>query len=241
MRGLSGESDLAEHVKAHNPSKYCTVRHNGLSRGRLWRVALTNLRTLCVCQRRVCVVGKAEEVEIAPPYLSSLVFLESSEEKGVSASARDITDFSQGSPSWFCNRDGEGEGGGRFSEQREKGGGICCHGEGFLKQLLIRLCFSAPLPFFSSLSPLYYRQPFRQEICALRGRLWTFLLQTFYAVRHTQGWETLSSKHRERILAGKEFYSIYGTYYIQAHRRFLMRCVDVSGFFFFFLTLPNPA
>ncbi|XP_022615014.1 uncharacterized protein KIAA1107 homolog isoform X2 [Seriola dumerili] len=44
-------------------------------------------------------------------------------------------------------------------------------------------------------------QPFRQEICTLRGRLWTFLLQTFYAVRHTQGWETLSSKHRERILA----------------------------------------
>uniref|UniRef100_I3KSY5 BTB domain containing 8 n=1 Tax=Oreochromis niloticus TaxID=8128 RepID=I3KSY5_ORENI len=44
-------------------------------------------------------------------------------------------------------------------------------------------------------------EPFRQEICALRGRLWTFLLQTFYAVRHTQGWESLSSKHRERILA----------------------------------------
>ncbi|XP_023272264.1 uncharacterized protein KIAA1107-like [Seriola lalandi dorsalis] len=44
-------------------------------------------------------------------------------------------------------------------------------------------------------------QPFRHEICMLRGRLWTFLLQTFYAVRHTQGWETLSSKHRERILA----------------------------------------
>ncbi|XP_018525493.1 LOW QUALITY PROTEIN: AP2-interacting clathrin-endocytosis protein [Lates calcarifer] len=44
-------------------------------------------------------------------------------------------------------------------------------------------------------------EPFRQEICTLRGRLWTFLLQTFYAVRHTQGWETLSPKHRERILA----------------------------------------
>ncbi|KAM9357525.1 BTB/POZ domain-containing protein 8 [Symphorus nematophorus] len=44
-------------------------------------------------------------------------------------------------------------------------------------------------------------EPYRQEICTLRGRLWTFLLQTFYAVRHTQGWETLSSKHRERILA----------------------------------------
>ncbi|XP_073332707.1 BTB/POZ domain-containing protein 8 isoform X1 [Pagrus major] len=44
-------------------------------------------------------------------------------------------------------------------------------------------------------------EPFRREICTLRGRLWTFLLQSFYAVRHTQGWETLSSKHRERILA----------------------------------------
>ncbi|XP_034559467.1 AP2-interacting clathrin-endocytosis protein [Notolabrus celidotus] len=44
-------------------------------------------------------------------------------------------------------------------------------------------------------------EPFRREICTLRGRLWTFLLQTFYAVRHTQGWETLSSKHREKILA----------------------------------------
>ncbi|KAM9385526.1 BTB/POZ domain-containing protein 8 [Pholidichthys leucotaenia] len=44
-------------------------------------------------------------------------------------------------------------------------------------------------------------EPLRQEICALRRRLWTFLLQTFYAVRHTQGWETLSAKHRERILA----------------------------------------
>ncbi|XP_053735634.1 BTB/POZ domain-containing protein 8 isoform X1 [Synchiropus splendidus] len=44
-------------------------------------------------------------------------------------------------------------------------------------------------------------EPFRQELCALRGRLWTFLLQTFYAVRHTEGWENLPSKHRERILA----------------------------------------
>ncbi|KAK2907462.1 BTB/POZ domain-containing protein 8 isoform X1 [Channa argus] len=45
-------------------------------------------------------------------------------------------------------------------------------------------------------------QPFRQEIYELRRRLWTFLLQSFYAVRHTQGWETLSPQHRERILAG---------------------------------------
>uniref|UniRef100_A0A3B5K608 BTB domain containing 8 n=1 Tax=Takifugu rubripes TaxID=31033 RepID=A0A3B5K608_TAKRU len=46
-----------------------------------------------------------------------------------------------------------------------------------------------------------FEEPFRQEICTLRGWLWTFLLQSFYAIRHTQGWETLSSKHRERILA----------------------------------------
>lgn len=37
-----------------------------------------------------------------------------------------------------------------------KGGGegICCHGERFLKQLLIRPRCSAPLPFFSFLSVL---------------------------------------------------------------------------------------
>ncbi|KAJ7986415.1 hypothetical protein DPEC_G00339660 [Dallia pectoralis] len=44
-------------------------------------------------------------------------------------------------------------------------------------------------------------QPFRREISALHARLWTFLLQSFYAVRHTPGWETLPSKHRDRILA----------------------------------------
>ncbi|XP_014890078.1 uncharacterized protein btbd8 [Poecilia latipinna] len=44
-------------------------------------------------------------------------------------------------------------------------------------------------------------EPFRQEIGTLRGRLWTFLLQTSYAARHTPGWEALSPKHKERILA----------------------------------------
>uniref|UniRef100_A0A8C7ZTT0 Uncharacterized protein n=1 Tax=Oryzias sinensis TaxID=183150 RepID=A0A8C7ZTT0_9TELE len=44
-------------------------------------------------------------------------------------------------------------------------------------------------------------EPFRREICVLRGQLWTFLLQSFYAVRHTQGWDALPSKHRARILA----------------------------------------
>lgn len=98
---------------------------------------------------------------------------------------------------------------GRGTEERRRGGGrgICCHGERFFKQLLIRLCCSAPLSILPpppSLSHLCCCQPFRQEICTLRGWLWTFLLQSFYAIRHTQGWETLSSKHRERILAGKE-------------------------------------
>ncbi|KAM3875791.1 BTB/POZ domain-containing protein 8 [Diretmus argenteus] len=44
-------------------------------------------------------------------------------------------------------------------------------------------------------------EPFRREVCTLRARLWTFLLQSFYAIRHTQGWETLPSKYREGILA----------------------------------------
>ncbi|XP_013880553.1 uncharacterized protein KIAA1107 [Austrofundulus limnaeus] len=45
------------------------------------------------------------------------------------------------------------------------------------------------------------QEPFRREVRTLSGRLWTFLLQTFYAVRHTQGWDALPSEHRERILA----------------------------------------
>ncbi|XP_062853382.1 BTB/POZ domain-containing protein 8 [Trichomycterus rosablanca] len=44
-------------------------------------------------------------------------------------------------------------------------------------------------------------EPFRREVCSLRARLWTFLLQSFFAVRHTRGWETLPHRHRERILA----------------------------------------
>uniref|UniRef100_A0A3P8UED0 BTB domain containing 8 n=1 Tax=Amphiprion percula TaxID=161767 RepID=A0A3P8UED0_AMPPE len=64
------------------------------------------------------------------------------------------------------------------------------------------LCFDhSEEDFFLEQREQKQEEPFRQEICTLRGRLWTFLLQTFYAVRHTQGWETLSSKHRERILA----------------------------------------
>ncbi|KAB5584231.1 hypothetical protein PHYPO_G00105010 [Pangasianodon hypophthalmus] len=44
-------------------------------------------------------------------------------------------------------------------------------------------------------------EPFRREVCLLRARLWTFLLQSFFAVRHTKGWETLHPRHREWILA----------------------------------------
>ncbi|CAN9500866.1 unnamed protein product [Ophioblennius macclurei] len=44
-------------------------------------------------------------------------------------------------------------------------------------------------------------EPFRQEFCMLRGRLWTFQVQSFYAIRHTTGWEALSSRHQEKILA----------------------------------------
>ncbi|XP_051986704.1 BTB/POZ domain-containing protein 8 [Xyrauchen texanus] len=44
-------------------------------------------------------------------------------------------------------------------------------------------------------------EPFRRELCLLRKRLWTFLLQSFFAVRHTQGWDTLQPRYREKILA----------------------------------------
>ncbi|KAL7891137.1 hypothetical protein AOLI_G00006130 [Acnodon oligacanthus] len=44
-------------------------------------------------------------------------------------------------------------------------------------------------------------EPFRREVCLLHARLWTFLLQSFFAVRHTRGWDTLPPRHRERILA----------------------------------------
>ncbi|KAA0713144.1 hypothetical protein E1301_Tti013592 [Triplophysa tibetana] len=44
-------------------------------------------------------------------------------------------------------------------------------------------------------------EPFRHELCLLRTRLWTFLLQSFFAVRHTKGWDSLQSRYREKILA----------------------------------------
>lgn len=47
----------------------------------------------------------------------------------------------------------ETEGGGREGQRKGGGRGICCHGERFFKQLLIRLCCSAPL-FHSSPLPL---------------------------------------------------------------------------------------
>ncbi|XP_056315788.1 BTB/POZ domain-containing protein 8 [Danio aesculapii] len=44
-------------------------------------------------------------------------------------------------------------------------------------------------------------KPFSRELCLLRTRLWTFLLQSFFAVKHTQGWESLQPRYREKILA----------------------------------------
>ncbi|XP_043097812.1 AP2-interacting clathrin-endocytosis protein [Puntigrus tetrazona] len=44
-------------------------------------------------------------------------------------------------------------------------------------------------------------EPFRRELCSLRTKLWTFLLQSFFAVRHTQGWDTLQPRYREKILS----------------------------------------
>uniref|UniRef100_A0A672IS62 BTBD8 BACK domain-containing protein n=1 Tax=Salarias fasciatus TaxID=181472 RepID=A0A672IS62_SALFA len=44
-------------------------------------------------------------------------------------------------------------------------------------------------------------EPFRREICGLRGRLWTFLAQSLYAIRSTTGWKTLSPRHKEKVLA----------------------------------------
>ncbi|XP_076134541.1 BTB/POZ domain-containing protein 8 [Alosa pseudoharengus] len=44
-------------------------------------------------------------------------------------------------------------------------------------------------------------EPFRREVRALRAKLWTFLLQSYFAVRHTKGWESLPARHRERIQA----------------------------------------
>ncbi|XP_030647543.1 AP2-interacting clathrin-endocytosis protein [Chanos chanos] len=44
-------------------------------------------------------------------------------------------------------------------------------------------------------------EPFWSEVRLLRARLWTFLLQSFFAVRHTRGWDSLPNHHRERILA----------------------------------------
>ncbi|XP_066547786.1 BTB/POZ domain-containing protein 8 [Amia ocellicauda] len=42
---------------------------------------------------------------------------------------------------------------------------------------------------------------FKYEVGALRLKLWTFLVQSFYAVRHTEGWNRLPLVHREEIQA----------------------------------------
>ena len=50
-------------------------------------------------------VSAEEEVEIAPPHLPALFFIIRRGNRSVWASATDITDFTQGSSSGFCNRD----------------------------------------------------------------------------------------------------------------------------------------
>lgn len=99
------------------------------------------------------------------------------------------------------------------------------------KQLHIGSSFPAvvvpshpPPPSFSLTLPLTFThslvvlQPFRREVCLLRARLWTFLLQSFFAVRHTRGWETLHPRHRERILAGKKEKEKKGHEYTPTHK-----------------------
>ncbi|XP_058891027.1 BTB/POZ domain-containing protein 8 isoform X2 [Acipenser ruthenus] len=42
---------------------------------------------------------------------------------------------------------------------------------------------------------------FACEIQALHEKLWTFLVQSFYAVRHTVGWNLMKTQHREQVQA----------------------------------------
>lgn len=134
-----------------------------------------------------------------------------------------------GEPKWILQRrqreGGEPRNGGKV------GGVFVAMAKGPLSSCWFACAVAHPFPFFllpPSFSHLCSCQPFRQEICTLRGWLWTFLLQSFYAIRHTQGWETLSSKHRERILAGKEGKPLFFTQWSSAL------------WFLWMLFLPNP-
>ncbi|XP_045055422.1 BTB/POZ domain-containing protein 8 isoform X3 [Desmodus rotundus] len=42
---------------------------------------------------------------------------------------------------------------------------------------------------------------FTCKIQALRDKLWIFLVQSFYAVRHTEGWKLMSTDHQQKIQA----------------------------------------
>nr|XP_015210649.1 PREDICTED: uncharacterized protein KIAA1107 homolog [Lepisosteus oculatus] len=46
-----------------------------------------------------------------------------------------------------------------------------------------------------------WHEGFQDEAQALRVKLWTFLHQSFFAVRHTEGWSQLPREHRELIQA----------------------------------------
>ncbi|XP_030228001.1 collagen alpha-1(I) chain [Gadus morhua] len=48
--------------------------------------------------------------------------------------------------------------------------------------------------------PTVELEPLRAELSSLRARLWLFLRQSFFAVRHTQGWEVLLPRHRDLLL-----------------------------------------
>lgn len=225
---LSGESDLAAQVKAHNPCKYHAVWQNGLGWARLWRVPVA-FTVLAECLWAVCGAGAGS----SPPPSPLFIIRRRSWSMGISHWCR-LRELK-----WIRQQRQLGRGRDRDREGRREGGVFVAMAKGSSSSCWFACAVAHPFPFFSfaslSLSPLCNRQPFRREICALRGRLWTFLLQSFYAVRHTQGWETLSSKHREKILAGKEGYPCFSS-----HTGY--SCCSVCGLFFFcffFLTQPS--
>lgn len=47
-----------------------------------------------------------------------------------------------------------------------------------------------------------WTQGFTCKIQAVRDKLWIFLVQSFYAVRHTEGWMLMSTDDQHKIQAG---------------------------------------
>ncbi|XP_041064775.1 AP2-interacting clathrin-endocytosis protein isoform X2 [Carcharodon carcharias] len=50
-------------------------------------------------------------------------------------------------------------------------------------------------------SQVAHKEGFASEISALFDKLWTFLVQSFYAVRHTEGWKLMKPQDQEQIQA----------------------------------------